>query len=434
MKKSLLFLAIALVVCMLPLTANAAQFTDVEGHWAKSYIDRWSNEKVVNGYQDGTFKPNNNITRAEFIAMIIRVFEPIQKADLSKYADVTSSAWYYDTLSKAVAMGAIKGDSDTSIRPNDYITRQEAIVILNRILEIVNSSQEAKFIDANEIASWAKSAILAFTENEYVNGYEDGSIKPTAYITRAEITKILDKAIGKIITTSGEVDVSGITGNVVVKAENVTLVNDSNVKKVFALNNSVKSNLKTSKAVTIINENVNTTTEPDNTNTENKDDNEGGSGGGGSQTAKTFTLTLKPKSNKYEVIKDGELKDGSKVTIIVDGNAIMKDKEFSENNFFQFKLDLMTALEKAKDNKTIDAKKLLATIQEAKEGSSITVDDVLDSLSDEDRALLEELLGDGNGKSLSDIAKELSSDDVVTLGTIFLDMDYSTFKSLIEKL
>ena len=433
MKKNLLILVVALLVCMLPLTAYAAEFTDVNGHWAKSYIDRWSNEKVVNGYQDNTFKPNNYITRAEFIAMVMRVFEPIQKADLSKYSDVASSAWYYDSLSKAVAMGAIKGDSDTSIRPEDYITRQEAIVILNRILGIINNSNDVKFSDANKIAEWAKSAILAFTENEYVNGYEDGSIKPTAYITRAEITKILDKAIGKIVSATGEINVAGITGSIVVKAENVTLTNDENVEKVFAYSNSVKNTLKTSRVVVVINENANSTTN----NIEKEDDkggSESGGGNGGQVSSKSFILTLKPTSNKYEVIKDGELKDGSKFTLVVNENKILENEEFSRNNFFQFKLDLMSALEKAKTDKTLDAKKLLATVQEVKDNSIITTDDVLNSLSDDDKALLQEILGDSDDDSLSEIAKKLSNDDIVTLGTIFLDMDYDTFKSLIDKL
>ena len=101
MKKTLGLLLVTLMCLLSFSTVFAATFTDVDGHWAESSIERWTEEEVVNGYEDNTFKPENNVTRAEFVAMIVRMLQPTETADLAAYNDVEVTAWYYDAMSKA---------------------------------------------------------------------------------------------------------------------------------------------------------------------------------------------------------------------------------------------------------------------------------------------------------------------------------------------
>ena len=109
-------------------------FTDIDGHWAKDAILIMSSLGIVKGYDDGSFCPENKITRAEFATMISR-FEKVQKLDMNtNFYDVTEDHWAYDTINYARYMGWISGYDDGSFKPNNPITRAEAITIVNRIL------------------------------------------------------------------------------------------------------------------------------------------------------------------------------------------------------------------------------------------------------------------------------------------------------------
>ena len=438
MKKTFVIFAIVSFVFVMSASVMAANFPDVEGHWAQSYIQRWSEENIINGYEDSTFKPNNNITRAEFVAMLMRIFEPTKAADLSAYTDVNRFAWYYDVLSKASAMGAINGYDTNTMMPEAYITRQEAMVILNRILNLPVVASGQSFTDASAIAGWAKSAVDTFVGNGYVNGYEDGSIMPTANITRAEVTKILDKAIAKIITQPGEYDVTGITENIVVKAENVALKNTVAIKKVFVLNDVMKATLTldSSKEIVVINAttaiNNNDVVTPNEDSTSKDDSNTsqvGGVGGNEDGTAsskKKFVVTLTSNGKTYDVLKEGTLEDGTELTIIVDGKEIIAGEVFSKERFSSFKLNLLSALDKAVTNKMVSGSKLKNTIKKSGVDTSNASD-------------LTELLGDNTGIISEIISGGLSGDPeakedaMIELGLMFLNMDYDSFVTLFEK-
>ena len=217
-------------VLLISANPNASSFSDVDSDfWAAGSIERWKEDGVINGYADNTYSPNKPITRAEFVAMLDRIFVPVEKADLSSYADVDTSAWYYESLAKAVKMGLINGYSETELGPDKLITRQEAMTIIGRILAIGETAKAegASFADDEEVADWAKEAIALMTEAGFVNGYEDGTIRPNANITRAEVAKVLDKTFAVVIREPGEYDLGDVEGNVVVVAEDVTIVNSN---------------------------------------------------------------------------------------------------------------------------------------------------------------------------------------------------------------
>ncbi|MBW7457581.1 S-layer homology domain-containing protein, partial [Paenibacillus sepulcri] len=174
-------------------TASAA--LDIKGHWAESQISGWIDKGYIKGYEDGSFKPNKTITRAEFSTLINRSFGFSETAAIS-FGDVASSYWAYSEAAKAVKAGYIKGYEDGTFGVSKPISRQEVAVIIGRLLNLPAVSAGASFQDAGLIAEWAKDAVGRAAASNILVGYkEDGSFKPTSPITRAEAVVTLDRII-----------------------------------------------------------------------------------------------------------------------------------------------------------------------------------------------------------------------------------------------
>lgn len=190
-KTMALLLALALVLTTFgAVTVSAASFSDTNGHWAEGVIDKWSSAGVVNGYSDGTFLPDNNITRAELAKVISTARQYTGTADIN-FSDVSADDWYADSLAKCVAQGVIGGYEDGTFRPDNNVTREEAATMFQRAYQ-VNAHGLISFADGDSISAWAQTAVTALVGSGVINGYEDGTFRPADSITRAEVVKILD--------------------------------------------------------------------------------------------------------------------------------------------------------------------------------------------------------------------------------------------------
>ena len=113
MKKTKRLLALVLVLCMMlsvgMVSALAAAYSDTEGHWAESSIERWTSYGIINGYEDGSFGPDANISRSEAAAIFSRLLKLEKKADISAFTDVEADSWYVDYVAKCVEQGILKG-------------------------------------------------------------------------------------------------------------------------------------------------------------------------------------------------------------------------------------------------------------------------------------------------------------------------------------
>ncbi|WP_426452639.1 glycosyl hydrolase [Paenibacillus sp. S-38] len=168
---------------------------DTVEHWAKESVSKWLANGVIHGYADGTFRPDQRITRAEFVKIVNELFGFYALAD-QPFTDVTRDAWYADELSAAKQAGYYQGFPGGLSKAESEISRQDAVVLLARVFELKaagGSQAEAGFPDAEEIDAYAKEAVRAF--NGIVNGYEDGGFHPKAGITRAELLALLDRLI-----------------------------------------------------------------------------------------------------------------------------------------------------------------------------------------------------------------------------------------------
>ena len=127
-------------------------YTDVAADsWYNNAISTLSNMGIINGYEDGTFKPNASITRAEFTAIATRFFDYTAEYD-GAFNDVSRSAWYADCVQAAVDMGLVDGYPDGGFHPNSNITRAEAVTIVNRVLN--RAPHEDHLLDEDEMNVW----------------------------------------------------------------------------------------------------------------------------------------------------------------------------------------------------------------------------------------------------------------------------------------
>lgn len=170
------------------------KFNDIKGHWAEKTIELFMKKGYISGYEDNTFKPDNGMTRAEFVKVVNKVFGYTQKG-IEQFLDVNKDDWFYEDICIGIKEGYIKGKSTDIFAPNDKITRQEATMILTNIMNNKDENLDKlnTFKDGDKTAKWAQSSMEGAIEAGYLNGYEDKTIRANGNITRAEAITMLSR-------------------------------------------------------------------------------------------------------------------------------------------------------------------------------------------------------------------------------------------------
>ncbi len=172
--------------------AYSSTSNDISGHWAEKTITSWQNTAKISGYEDNTFRPDNAITRAEFVHLI-NTMMPSEQNSTIYFEDVSKNDWFYNDISKAVSNHIVFGFEDNTFRPNEMLTRAQAAVIINNILHIPTHSNVIVPIDDNDIPEWSKNAVYAMLNQNFLCGYEDGSFGANRNMTRAETISMLNR-------------------------------------------------------------------------------------------------------------------------------------------------------------------------------------------------------------------------------------------------
>lgn len=168
-------------------------FPDIKfDYWAQNVIEDFVELGYINGYEDGTFRPDNQITRAEFVRIVNNVFGYVN-ARSENFPDVNKPDWYYKDVCIASNAGYINGYEDGTFRPNNPITREEAAKIVATVLN-AKGDRNLTFIDSDQISNWARESVDALSDNDIINGYEDNTFRPQNNITRAETVQMLNQA------------------------------------------------------------------------------------------------------------------------------------------------------------------------------------------------------------------------------------------------
>ena len=236
-KKRILALFLAAVSCLsLAVSASAANTVNCKATDFRDY-DRtaWYAEAVSAAVDNGllygksanVLDPNGDMTRAEMAAIINRSFGCYKTADISQYKDVSKSKWYYKDVALAVQMGTYNGRSSSSMAPDAPISRQEAMTVVARALELdydaYAKTDLSAFSDRDKISAWALPYVRAMVGADYIHG-RGKILAPLDNITRAEFAQIFHNIIGSYITVKGSYD-KDIKGSVLIRTDDVELKN-----------------------------------------------------------------------------------------------------------------------------------------------------------------------------------------------------------------
>lgn len=175
------------------LPARAA-FSDTAGHWAETAIDKWSQQYgIIQGYEDGTFRPDNSITRGAFAGILDWFLKYQTVSPAGTFSDTAGTYWETEIL-KLHAAGVYLGNNGQALA-GDTITRQQAVTMIARAFGITGTSTALNYSDAAEVASYAQAPLAEMTARGYITDCPDGRFRPTDAITRAEIVNILNNMI-----------------------------------------------------------------------------------------------------------------------------------------------------------------------------------------------------------------------------------------------
>ena len=212
LKSALVCLVAALLILSFSTISSAVDLpTDIEEHWAQEQIEKWRNEDLASGYPDGTFRPDDEVTRAEFVSFMMRVINSAEiemeteTDDLPGFTDVEEGDWYYEHVSAAVKYELLAGYPDETFRPGISITREEAAVIVSQLQELEDEGPVRAFTDKEEISNWAESAVSTVIAAGIMAGYHDDTFRPGIPITRAEAVTALDQALEEITAENYDV-------------------------------------------------------------------------------------------------------------------------------------------------------------------------------------------------------------------------------------
>ena len=235
-KKRILAMILAVASCLsLAVSASAAStarkatdFRDFDRTaWYADAVSAAVDKGLLYGKSATVIDPNGDMTRAEMAAIINRSFGCYAKADISKYKDVSKDKWYFEDVAMAVQMGTYNGPSNSSMAPDAPITRQEAMTVVARALELdydsYSKAELTQFSDAGKVSNWAMPYVRAMVGADYIHG-RGKILAPLDNITRAEFAQIFANIIGTYIVSKGTYD-KDIKGSVLIRTDDVELKN-----------------------------------------------------------------------------------------------------------------------------------------------------------------------------------------------------------------
>ncbi|HBQ27910.1 MAG TPA: hypothetical protein DD719_00510 [Desulfotomaculum sp.] len=182
---------------------SAVIFKDLSGHWAKDTVEKMVYQDIIKGYEDDTFRPENEISRLEAAAILVRALGLTggTEAELAAFSDAaTVPAWGKQILATAVKEALIKGypaeGGKTALNPANPITRAELATLLSRLIIKKQGAQESPapaFADQDQIPAWAQDGIALAAAKDIIKGYPDNTFKPAKKVTRAETAVMVQR-------------------------------------------------------------------------------------------------------------------------------------------------------------------------------------------------------------------------------------------------
>ena len=168
-------------------------FSDVDANTATGKaIYKLVNAGILNGYEDGTFRPNNPLTRAELCKIVNLVFNYTESEEVS-FSDMTKNDWFYNYVAVAKKAGYITGHADGTFKGNDYLTREQTCTIITRVTDLFDISMTETITDA--VSQWAVPYVNKVVANKLMPLEEGGKFRATENITRAELVVVMSRFV-----------------------------------------------------------------------------------------------------------------------------------------------------------------------------------------------------------------------------------------------
>jgi hypothetical protein len=178
-----------------PVVPSALAYIDLDTEaWYMEAVNFVVSQKLMVGYGNQKFRPNEALTRAEMVQILYNwAGRPQLSADVtSPFSDVTPGSWYYEAICWAAQAGIVEGYGNHTFGPNDKITREQLIKILWKNADSPQPGiASLNFSDGSSVSSWAKDSVLWAIETGLLQGCGDGTLRPTANATRAQAAQIL---------------------------------------------------------------------------------------------------------------------------------------------------------------------------------------------------------------------------------------------------
>lgn len=193
--------SVAPIITAAPAFAQTTSFSDVSSnYWASGFIQELVQRDVIAGFPDGTFRPEEPVTRAQFAAMINKAFNKSPVRQSANFADVSSSYWAASAIQKAYTIGFMSGYPGNIFRPDENIPRAQVLVSLANGLNYAASGDAENVLlaynDASSIPGYARPSIAAATERRIVVNYPDTKeLNPNQRATRAEVAAFIYQAL-----------------------------------------------------------------------------------------------------------------------------------------------------------------------------------------------------------------------------------------------
>ena len=182
---------LSLVICG---TVYASGVNDINGNWAATEIEKALSTGYVKGYPDGSFRPNGGVTRAELVAMVDSAFQVAEAQGKNSFKDVSSIDWFANDVQSALASGFVNGYPDGTFRPQQAVNRQEAACMIAKLMNL-NGAGNLNFSDASQIDTWAKPSVAGLFAKGIMSGYPGNTFSPKKVISRAEAVVMINKAL-----------------------------------------------------------------------------------------------------------------------------------------------------------------------------------------------------------------------------------------------
>ncbi|WP_168735462.1 S-layer homology domain-containing protein [Cohnella fermenti] len=175
---------------------NDAALSDIAGHWAEEPMAEWASAGLIQGFADGTLRPDDIITRVQFIALVNRLFGLQGEEGAAAFGDVSAGAWFASDVNAAVQAGYVHGFPDRTFRPDKPLQRIEAVTMLTALVPTIADEAAGtleRFKDISEVPGYGRASLEAAVASGLLQGLPDGTVRPLKSMTRAEAVVLLDR-------------------------------------------------------------------------------------------------------------------------------------------------------------------------------------------------------------------------------------------------